>query len=350
MLCSFLASAQTNTEQAETLNAEGKDFANKGDYRAAAEKFQEALAIVPDGRYRFNLCVIYYRQGLYADAKAQCDAVQTSNAPAATKSKASKISGTLAEKLNGQGQPPATAPGTDTEPAPTDPSGGGTPYNPNTTTPAAPPQNTPPLPPPTSDKENYQWAFGLHAGGVARNFGEDFSGAKEGIQFGGRLDFIMDEESKWGASFRTSFSRFADNNDFVPKLLDSLTLWDIGGSLYYHVQAGPIIVTPSLGMAIAFLFPEGSFQNSFSAMSTVSVRPEVRAGIKLGDHEIGATLFADWYMGSDDDELFDLNGDCISVDKVCLGFNRSGVNVGLGLSYTKRFSTSFKVPNFLRLE
>jgi hypothetical protein len=79
-------------EAAEKLNGEGKDLMYSTQYTAASKKFRAALALVPEPKYFFNLCVSLTNEGRIKQALDSCESVLTmSNASSAMKEKTNKM-------------------------------------------------------------------------------------------------------------------------------------------------------------------------------------------------------------------------------------------------------------------
>jgi Flp pilus assembly protein TadD len=74
-----LASAQPSAyAQAEALNDEGKALIGRVDLAGAAAKFRQAIALVEDPRYVFNLCYALEKSGVLQEARRECQWVTTS--------------------------------------------------------------------------------------------------------------------------------------------------------------------------------------------------------------------------------------------------------------------------------
>lgn len=64
--------------QAEALNDEGKAMIGRVDLAGAAAKFRQAIALVEDPRYVFNLCYALEKSGVLEEARRECQWVTTS--------------------------------------------------------------------------------------------------------------------------------------------------------------------------------------------------------------------------------------------------------------------------------
>jgi hypothetical protein len=69
----------SQAEIATKLNEEGKALMYKGKPEAAAKKFMEALARVPDPKYFVNLCVARFQSGRFDEALTACRMVERNN-------------------------------------------------------------------------------------------------------------------------------------------------------------------------------------------------------------------------------------------------------------------------------
>jgi hypothetical protein len=73
------AEAQPSTyAQAEALNDEGKAMIGRVDLAGAAAKFRQAIALIEDPRYVFNLCYALEKSGVLEEARRECQWVTTS--------------------------------------------------------------------------------------------------------------------------------------------------------------------------------------------------------------------------------------------------------------------------------
>src|SRR5262245_28480395 len=87
------ALAQSPAQRAEQLNTAGKaDLAAKPMRAAeAAEKFRQAIVLVPDGKYYYNLCMALYHEGKLTEALTACKAVKDNGGNDAAVKGADKI-------------------------------------------------------------------------------------------------------------------------------------------------------------------------------------------------------------------------------------------------------------------
>ncbi|HMG57116.1 MAG TPA: protein kinase [Kofleriaceae bacterium] len=74
--------SRSQAEIAAQLNEEGKNLMYADKYTAAAAKFQEAVARVPEAKYFVNLCTARLQEGKLDEALTACNAVEL-NAPTA---------------------------------------------------------------------------------------------------------------------------------------------------------------------------------------------------------------------------------------------------------------------------
>src|SRR5687768_211791 len=73
-LVTAVASAQPQ-KQADALNEEGKALLRQKKYAEATDKFRQAIVLLPDGRYYYNLCMALYHEGKLGEALTACRAV-----------------------------------------------------------------------------------------------------------------------------------------------------------------------------------------------------------------------------------------------------------------------------------
>lgn len=84
--------------QAEALNEEGKALIGRVDLAGAAAKFREAVALVEDPRYVFNLCYALEKSGVLEEARRECKWVTTSRDQRLA-DKAAKLLASIDEQL-----------------------------------------------------------------------------------------------------------------------------------------------------------------------------------------------------------------------------------------------------------
>tara|TARA_R110002096_G_scaffold44524_4_gene119729 strand:- start:17774 stop:18844 length:1071 start_codon:yes stop_codon:yes gene_type:complete len=84
--------------QAEALNEEGKALIGRVDLAGAAAKFREAVALVEDPRYVFNLCYALEKSGVLEEARRECKWVTTSR-DRRLADKAAKLLASIEEQL-----------------------------------------------------------------------------------------------------------------------------------------------------------------------------------------------------------------------------------------------------------
>jgi hypothetical protein len=65
--------------QAEALNEQGKEKLRGADLQGALGAFQQAIALVPDARYQFNVCLTYEAAERWSDAIAACKQARAMN-------------------------------------------------------------------------------------------------------------------------------------------------------------------------------------------------------------------------------------------------------------------------------
>jgi hypothetical protein len=74
--------AYAQPQSADQLNDAGKQLYQQGDLRGAVERFRGAIAISPEGRYYYNLCVALEKLHQLDEARAACAAITPHNGSA----------------------------------------------------------------------------------------------------------------------------------------------------------------------------------------------------------------------------------------------------------------------------
>ncbi len=165
------AQTPSATEQAEALNAEGKELIKQLDLVGAAQRFRAAMALSGDPRFAFNLCYTLEKSGQLVEAKQACETVMESG-NARLNDKANRLLAVIEESMAaGAPQTPARPPG---------PGGSLRP-----TAPAKPVPSVPSTPPPKKHKASYGLTAGLSRATVQGTF--EKTDAKLGLAFGGGM-------------------------------------------------------------------------------------------------------------------------------------------------------------------
>ncbi len=87
--------------EAEKLNDEGKELFRSAEVAAAKSKFEQAIAIVPDARFLFNLCLAQETLKEWDQAVGTCQKVIDSNPPPRIGEKAKERLAIIADKRSG---------------------------------------------------------------------------------------------------------------------------------------------------------------------------------------------------------------------------------------------------------
>jgi hypothetical protein len=70
---------ESKRPDAEKLNDQGKDQLQNADMQGALVSFQQAVALIPDARYEFNICLTFEAQEQWANAVSACKQARTMN-------------------------------------------------------------------------------------------------------------------------------------------------------------------------------------------------------------------------------------------------------------------------------
>jgi len=70
---------ESKRPDAEKLNDQGKDQLQNADMAGALVSFQQAVALIPDARYEFNICLTFEAQEQWANAVSACKQARTMN-------------------------------------------------------------------------------------------------------------------------------------------------------------------------------------------------------------------------------------------------------------------------------
>jgi len=74
------AGDETKRAEAEKLNEQGKEKLRGADLAGALGSFQQAVALIPDARYQYNVCLTFEAQEQWANAVAACKQARGMNA------------------------------------------------------------------------------------------------------------------------------------------------------------------------------------------------------------------------------------------------------------------------------
>lgn len=363
---SSAAEAQPSpAERADKLNEEGKELFRNNDLNGAANKFRQAIVLSPEGRFYYNLCYIYEKQGKLREALTACEAVKPNGAVDRVIKKTDTLIGMIRPRLpkepankpapdpvdpdsnaDPNADPDVTAdPNADPDADPnTDPSFVADPNQGGTAPPdGSPPQGPPeagivqaPPPPP----ETYRWSIGAGLGAVSSAVGAQDAYGSSGGQFRLHADFLLFKDRMMGISPYLHVTDIASGDGFVNQ---NLNIVDIGGAVYKHIPYRGFEITPVGGAHLAIMQPE-SFAERVS-MVTVGLRGEVAFSWAFGtklQHVVSVTPGLNLY--------FPASGGKDDIDPSDYGLDVAGSTVTIAIGYTHRFTTPFGQVPLITLE
>ena len=339
------AAAQSNAERANQLNDEGKEAMKRSDFTLASERFQQAIVLSKEGRFYFNLCVSWFRDGKFGDALSACKAVETAGADAKLKEKTATLTAQIKDEMRKQGMDPDAVvvnPNPE-QPQPNPPNpdpGQPNPPNPD------PGQPNPPNPnPPNPGQQQFQgarpdaalfaatavpehkytWTLGfeLLAGSGKWGVQEEYSNPSFGFRFLG--DYLLSPTRKFGLQASIGLLHA---NETSRRGIDVI---DIGLAGYKHFCFGRTCITPLVGPSIGLLQPADL--SGSDAMPAIGIRAEARVGFALGrrfEHLLSVTAGFQGYT-----RAFD-SGD---LDAEFEGLDEPSAVALLAFGYTYRFNT-----------
>jgi hypothetical protein len=356
---SSTAFAQGVADSASALNEAGKELMLAEKYDAAAAKFQEAAAMVPEAKYFINLCTARLQLGQLNEALTACNNAETGKPSPEQKTKIGKLITLINEEGKKQNITPVvggggcsgadcqgqvgTNPPTSTNPNP----------NPN---PGYPPPGYTPRPlgqslvaagPPD---HRYTWTLGVDLFAGAGQIGQP---GAYGTAFGGvRLkgDYLFDPVRRLGGEVYLQYSMLQAGEDEM--LVDSLAIFDIGVAGYKHWCPGGtprLCFTPLIGAHIALMGPEGDVDEFDGTQvfdyAGVGGRFDLSLEVAFGrryEHVLGVMVGANVYS-----EI--LSGPSAG-SIAAAGLDTAGGAGYLGLGYTYRFNTPLGSAPFVILE
>lgn len=344
------ALAQSPREQAEQLNNEGKDFLNAQPMQPAdaADRFQKAIDLVPDGRYYANLCLALYHVGKLGEALTACKAVSTHGGDA----RAVKQADNLMEKAI---KPRMREAGIDPDAPPPNPDGGnggnggdgnngnggnggdgnnGGNGTGNTGQPDA--SNFTVAPPPSlldqkaAPKHEYTWTLGgqLLGSSVKYGFKDAYDSSGAGFRVTG--DYLLMPQRGVGVVGYLQATQVA-----AGVLAESLSVVDLGVGVYKDFCTGHVCVKPVLGLGFALFQTELMSASGSDSLVGLSARGEVTGAYAFGprlQHLITASVgYAGYTQPVGEYEN----------DPEAYGLDEPGNALYLGVGYTHRFDTPF---------
>lgn len=105
-------SAAAQPVTAADLNEQGKELLANADYAGASQRFREAVALEPNPKYYFNLCLSLSQEGLVTEARNACAEVRARSNDAALLEKTRSIENALDKPTQGAGTPAGSGPST----------------------------------------------------------------------------------------------------------------------------------------------------------------------------------------------------------------------------------------------
>lgn len=342
------AADEAAAKKADALNDAGKELYKQGDLAGAAGKIREAIAVDPQGRFYFNLCVILDKTGDLDGALEACDEVyrhdtsddvkaMTGQRAADIRAKKRKRDAATPKTPAAPAAPPADRPQASRPPAPSQ----AAPPTAGPTRPVGQPQAqpTPAYPQPyyqgveqTAPASDYKWALGFNVTGVGnQGIGRDF--ARQGGGAGFHVDLLLSPYSNLGARGYVNVINFAEE----PGRYEFRT-GELGAAVYWHRPIGSnLLITPILGAHVAALTVAGydSYGLPTSmAFQTFGFRAELAFQWLLGGgrHVLFAAPTASFYLPA----TTDVAGDTSPAE---LGLDNGGAVVGLALGYEYRFAS-----------
>lgn len=370
------ALAETQAEIAAKENEDGKTLMFAGKYGEASEKFQNAVARVPEPKYFFNLCTSRFQEGKFGEALTACNAADK-NGDDKLKEKTAKLVTKIREEAQKQGidlqatgggaSPGETPPMGD----PNQPGGGpppmGDPNNPGGQQPypgqpaaaGVPPQGyavgRPPdvgLFQPAAPENKYTWSVGLDLFGGGANVGRSnyFGNSTGGVRL--KADYLLNPRKRIGAEGYFQFTTFGQGEDQAGSTY-TLDVMDIGVAGYKHL-CGPrsrLCLTPLGGIQLAFMSP-GSDSAAFASDGS-QLFNYASLGFRFD-------LGLDYAFGRNYEHVVGLHGginlytrafsEPADMSAASVGLDQGGRAAYASIGYTYRFKTPFGSTPFVTLE
>lgn len=350
------AYAQSQAELANQANEEGKQLMYEDKAAEAAQKFQEAVARVPEPKYFINLCTAQLQIGKLDAALTACQAVDLNNPAPDQKDRAAK----LIERIHQEA---------DKQHLTLHPTGGGG-GNPNVGQPNPNPTNpTPPTYTPTVGRpldtnlvtegrpdHHYTWSAGVDFFGGGGRIGQaDFYGsAAGGIRVKG--DVMLDQVNRIGAQAYFQFQRFSQGQNQT-RGAESLDVLDFGLAMYKHFCLGGTpraCVTPLAGLQLALMGPVDDMDADGAQLFNYAAgggRFELAFTYAFGrryEHALsllgGVNVYTPVFSGPAEG---DPSGELSARER---GLDTWGAAGYLGIGYTFRFNTPVGSTPFIILE
>jgi hypothetical protein len=371
-LLSSVAFAETQAEIAARENEEGKTLMFSAKYGEASEKFQNAVARVPEPKYFFNLCTSRFSEGKFGDALTACNAADK-NGDDKLKEKTAKLVAKIREEAQKQGidlqasgggggpgdTPPTGDPNNPGGPPVTDPNNPGGPAGPGPGV-GQPPGGAVGTPPDTSlfqatrPENKYTWSVGidLYGGGGKVGRSDLYGNSGGGVRL--KADYLLNPKARFGAEGYFQFTHFGQGADQVGTGTgrNMLDIMDIGAAAYKHF-CGPharLCFTPLAGIQLALMSPSNDMDATGSQIfnyASLGVRLDGGIDYALGsryEHVIGVHAGINLYTRAFSEPM---DGSGTAAER---GLNEGGRAAYLSFGYTYRFQTPFGSTPFVTLE
>ncbi len=367
-------------KQADQLNEEGKAFLRAKKYAEASDKFRQAIVLLPDGRFYYNLCMSLYHEGKLGEALTACRAVAPNGGnETAVKGAQAIMEEHIKPKMREAGfDPDAVATtgggggggggdtgtgggggggGGDTGGGGGDTggggggdtgTGGGGDGGSGSSGGGGTAQNFTVDPPPslftatTPPDHDYTWTLGGQLLGMNTSIGETGRYQAQGQGFRLVGDYMLSPRTKVGAQGYIGATYVGDGDDVVGD--DALTIVDVGIAGYKELCRKRACLKPLIGGHIGLLQTDSMAQVSDEAMITFGIRPEIGFEYAVGsrmEHVITASLGLSIYLPVIGKYAF---------DPADFGLDKSSANGYFGIGYTHRFNTPLGSSPFFTLQ
>ncbi len=366
-------------QRADALNEEGKALLRAKKYAEASDRFRQAIVMLPDGRYYYNLCMALYHEGKLGEALTACRAV----APNGGNETAVKGANVIMDEHI---KPKMREAGIDPDATPTTgggggggggdggggggdggggdggggdggggggdggggggggdggggtSGGGGTGTAADSFTVAPPPSLFTAARPPDHE---YTWTLGGQLLGMNASIGETGTYAESAGGFRFLGDYMLSPKTRLGAQGYLGVT-YVDEGTAINS--DTLTIFDVGIAAYKQLCSNRWCLKPLIGGHLALIQTGAMAAVSDEVrMATIGIRPELGVEYALGtrmEHVITAGLGLNIYLP--------VMGD-YDTDPAVYGLDKSSANGYFAIGYTHRFNTPLGSSPFFTL-